>query len=419
MNIDLKKISDILKRHRTVAANFGYLSILQAYTIVIPLITIPFLMRFLGKENYGLVVTAQAIIQYFVIVVNFGFNISATKHISIHRDNPQKVSEIVSSVMSIKVVLFFVALIALSVVVCFVPLMREHYVLFFLCMLLCMSEVLFPVWFFQGIEKMRYITIVNVISRTLFAACLFIFIRKPEHYIFVPMFNGTGAVIGGVVALWIVFKKEKVHFSFQKLSTLWYYLKDSAPLFLTRASAQIYVRTNIVVVASVLGLAEAAYYDTAHKVVTVLAMPFQTLKTAIFPKVTKDLNIKFVYKTIKVVVLAAIVAIIGVQLFSGLVIRVIFGEYIAEADTILRLLSVILLAMVLSGFFGEQLLIPFGKKRSYVKGMVSTAIFYFVVLSVLYLLNLLNLYSIVLIVVGTEFFLSAYFMLAAKKNKLV
>lgn len=419
MKEKLNHISNALKRHRTVVANFGYLSALQAYTVFLPLITIPYLMRVLGTDNYGLVVYAQAIIQYFVIVVNFGFNISATKDISIHRNDPVKVSEIVSSVMITKVMLFVLSFVVLTLSIFIIPVLRENYLLFLLTMSICLSEVLFPIWFFQGIEKMRYITIVNVVSRTLFAAGIFILIKRPEHFILVPVFNGMGALIGGVIALWIVFKKEKVRFAFQKVSVIWYYIKDSAPLFLTRASAQVYVRTNIVVIGSVLGMAEAGFYDLALKIVTVLGMPFQAIKTAIFPKVSKDLDLHFVHKTIKVVLVIAVVGILGVQLMSPYAMRVLIGEANASASTVLRLLSFILVAMVMSGFFGEQLLIPFGYKKPYVRGMISTALFYFGVLSALYLFNLLNLYSIVLMVVVTEYFLAFYFMIACRKYKLL
>ena len=408
-----------MQAHRTVLANFGYLSILQAYSVMLPLLTVPYLMRVLGVEVYGLVIYAQAIIQYFVIVVNFGFNITATKDISIHRDDKAKLKEIVSSVLISKVILFLISLVALTVAVYAIPALRDHALLYFFSMALCLSEVVFPIWFFQGIEKMRYITIVNVISRTLFAACIFIFIKNPEQYLFIPIFNGFGALIGGAYALWVVFFKEKIGFSFQPFHILWSYVKDSAPLFLTRASAQVYVRTNIVVVGSFLGMAEAGFYDLALKVVTVLGMPFQTLKQAIFPKVSKELNLRFVHKTIKIVILVALVMILGAQVIAPFVMQVLTGTDSITAVQTLRLLVVILLAMVMSGFFGEQLLIPFGKKKAYVRGMITTAIFYFSLLSLLYALKLLNLYSIISIVIATEFYLAFFFLFACRKNKLL
>lgn len=409
----------LFSTHRTIAVNFGYLSVLQAYSVLIPLLTVPYLMRVLGTDVYGLVIYAQAIIQYFVIIVNFGFNISATKDVSIYREDKEKLSEIVSSVLTIKVALFLISFAILTISVLSIPALRAHALLYFLCMALCLSEVVFPIWFFQGLEKMRYITIVNVISRTIFAASIFLLVKQPEHYLLIPVVNGVGALIGGFFALWVVFSKERIKFAFQPMEVMWYYVKESAPLFLTRASAQIYVRTNIVVVGTFLGMAEAGFYDLALKVVSVFAMPFQTLKQAIFPKVSKELNLGFVHKAIKIVVVLALVIIAGTQFVAPMVMKILTGVDSIEAVRILRLLVVILLAMVMSGFFGEQLLIPFGKKRAYVRGMITTALFYFSVLGLLYVFNLLNLYSIVSIVIATEFYLAFYFLVACRQNKLL
>jgi len=75
--------------------------------MLIPLLTYPYLIRVLGKETYGLVVFVQAIVAYMVILVGFGFNISATREISIHRENKEKLNEIVSSVLIVKSLFFF------------------------------------------------------------------------------------------------------------------------------------------------------------------------------------------------------------------------------------------------------------------------------------------------------------------------
>ena len=55
---------DKLSRNKTVLANFSYLSILQVFTILFPLLTYPYLLRVIGLELYGVIVFAQAIINY-------------------------------------------------------------------------------------------------------------------------------------------------------------------------------------------------------------------------------------------------------------------------------------------------------------------------------------------------------------------
>ena len=105
MNNSILRLKNILKNHSTILQNLSYISVLHLFNMLIPLLSYPYLIRVLGKETYGIIIFAQAIVGYFVILIGFGFNISATKEISINRDDKKKVSEIVSSVLIIKGIL--------------------------------------------------------------------------------------------------------------------------------------------------------------------------------------------------------------------------------------------------------------------------------------------------------------------------
>ena len=94
----VKNISDYIYRYKTLIENFGYLTLLQICNLLIPLVTYPYLINTLGKNLYGVIIYSQAIVSYLAIFVNWGFNISATKYISINREDSKKINEIVSVV---------------------------------------------------------------------------------------------------------------------------------------------------------------------------------------------------------------------------------------------------------------------------------------------------------------------------------
>ena len=215
-----KNLFDSLTKHKTIVKNFGYLSILQVINLLIPLATYPYLIRVLGKESYGLVIYAQAIIGYFLILVQFGFNVSAMNLISIHRDNKKKLSEIISSTFVLKSILFLCAIILLFIFLGYVPVGQNNQWLFILCMWVCLYDILFPIWYFQGIEKMQYITVITLINRLVFLIFIFILIKAPDDYLFVPIINGGGALLSGITSLYIIFGKHKIKFILPELSEI-------------------------------------------------------------------------------------------------------------------------------------------------------------------------------------------------------
>ena len=147
------KLKQVLNNHGTFIENVSYISILHIFNMLVPLITYPYLIRVLGADNYGLVVYAQAVIGYFSIIVGFGFNISATKDISINRDDISKVSEIVSSVFILKGLLLLIVMIFCMIIFFLFFEDTEHYMLFLISFYVCFYEWLKPDLVFSGKRK--------------------------------------------------------------------------------------------------------------------------------------------------------------------------------------------------------------------------------------------------------------------------
>ena len=271
----VKNISDYIYRYKTLIENFGYLTLLQICNLLIPLVTYPYLINTLGKNLYGVIIYSQAIVSYLAIFVNWGFNISATKYISINREDSKKINEIVSVVYIVKTLLLIIVFGFLFLIFLF-PEIREYKLLYIFSMWQCIYECLFPIWFFQGIEKMKYIAIFSFIGRVVFILLIFIWVTTPQDYLLVPLINGIGAIITSLIAIYILIYKFKIKFRWQSLATIFYHTKDSTKLLLTSITGIVKDRTNTIVIGSVLGMGEVAYYDFVEKIVNV---PSQSDKT--------------------------------------------------------------------------------------------------------------------------------------------
>ena len=129
--------------------NIFSLSLVESSGYLLPLLTVPYLLRVLGPEKFGLVTFAQAFTQYFVIITDYGFNFSATRRVSVNRHDQIMLSRIVGAVIIIKLLLFFLSFIILSVLVFSILRFRIDWSLYYLSFGIVMGNVLLPIWFFR------------------------------------------------------------------------------------------------------------------------------------------------------------------------------------------------------------------------------------------------------------------------------
>lgn len=213
---------------KTLISNFLSLSSLQALNMILPFITLPYLVRILGIENFGLINFVLSIIMYFNILISFGFELSATREISINKNNLEKVSEIFSSIMIIKFLLFSFSFLILTILVLSIEKFNNDIILFYITFSIVFGNMIFPSWLFQGMEKMKYITYINVVSKSIFTILIFVMVKDENDFIYVPLLNGLGAIIGGVYSLYLAFKFFNIKFKIPSKSIILGYFKDSS-----------------------------------------------------------------------------------------------------------------------------------------------------------------------------------------------
>ena len=401
----IKKIQQTLKNNKKIVQNFSYLTLLQFFSLLFPLITYPYLLRVLGLEVYGSVVFAQSITMFIAIVINFGFNISGTKDIACNRENSSEINKIVSSIYTLKFALWFFCLLIYFSIIYFIPFLRKDWLLYVVSFFLSFNDLLFPTWFFQGTEKMKYITVINIGIRLLFVISIFVLVKGKNDFLLVPILNATGALIGGLMALYVVFIKEKICFVKQPLKTLKFFFYDSSPLFLSSLSTQIYVKANKVLVGSFLGMEEVAIYDLGEKLTSLLKIPLGMISQATFPKISREKNIDFVNKVMLMAVISISILYVLVYGSSSWIVEVLSGYKNKVAVDILRLLSFSVIISAVNLFLGSNRLLPFGYKKYYVQNTIYSCFFYFFGFGLLWFFEFIDLFTVCYMYLLTEFFM--------------
>jgi PST family polysaccharide transporter len=395
-------LKEKIELHKNIIQNFSYMSVIQVVNMLLPLVIYPYLIRILGVEVYGLLAFAQAAVGYLVILVGFGFHISATKEISLHRDDREKLSEIVSSVFIIKAALFVIAAILMGFIILVLPQAKGYETLFFLTLWMCLYELLFPMWYFQGIEKMKYITYITLVCRFIFLGLIFIFIHDSSDVLYVPIINSIGALIAGLISLYIVFIKDGIKFKWTSFAIIKSYLKESAPIFISRVSS-IKDNSPMFFIGLFLGSTAVAYYDLSSKVVRIFISVLDNITNVSFPLIAKsknsDLNKRITHVMIGLLLLSALFIII----FSKFIILFLGGKEMLPSLP-LFFINVFLLLRPLSSIIGTNVLISNGLNRKFSSSLIYSTIFYFGIMLVLVLTKFINIYTLSLAMVFSLFF---------------
>ena len=379
----LKIIANTEDKKRLLS-NFFSLSILQIFTYVLPLLTLPYLVRVLGAEKFGLVMFAQAFIIFFNILVDYGFNLSATREISVNRESKEKLTEIFSSVMSIKFVLIGISFAILSLVILLFEKFSNNNDLYYLTFLWVIGQALFPVWYFQGLEKMKYITIVNITSKLIFTIAIFIFIQDESDYILVPVLNGLGFIIGGLLSLRIVCKDFKQEFKIQSFEVLTFYFKDSSQFFLSRLSSVGYSNINTFLAGILLSPVFVTYYYLADKAVSVILALFTPIVQTVYPYLAKKFNFIFLVKLLSILMIVSLVVVSLGYLFSDLISIILFDEINIIFTNLFYVILPIIPISTLYVMLGAPLLLARGFKKEFNLSIIFGFVIHLLLLSILY-----------------------------------
>jgi polysaccharide transporter, PST family len=412
--------SDIINREdfTIILNNFFSLTLLKALTYILPLITFPYLIRVLGVEKFGLIMFAQATMYYFEIVVDFGFNLSATREVALNAKRTNKLNEIISAVFSIKfTLLVFSFLVLIAVVNLFDRFMNDS-MLYYYSFLKVMALAFFPVWFFQGIEKMKYITLIDIISKSIFTILIFVFVQSESDYLLVPLISGLGYIIGSILALFYLFKRFKRSFIFCSFSFLKKTFHDSSMFFLSRVSVSLYTTSNAFILGLVTSNIMVGYYVVAEKLYMVIRQMYQPVVQVIYPYISKSKNVRFFKKLYPIVTLLNLAGIYVLWVFAPEIIQLVTKETFVESVKVFRILLIVACIVVPSILIGYPFLAALGFKNEANYSTIIGSLFHVSVLGIFYFFNWINIYNIVYLLIVTELIVLLYRYYTVYKNKL-
>ncbi len=374
-------IKTTFEKNKILFRNFSSLSLLQISQYILPLITFPYLVRVLGPDGYGLVSFAMAFVGYFTVLTDYGFNLSATKEISINRENNYRICEIFNSVMMVKIILFLLSIIIIIPVVLVFSKFARNYEIYFISFISVFGTVLFPVWFFQGVERMGFISAITIGIKIIWVAMVFLFVKAYDDIIILVSLNAGSAVLIGIIGLIAVKQNFKINFYLPEKIQIKKQFIDSWHYFLSNLSISLYTISNVFILGLFANNTIVGYFSAADRIRSAVQNITSIAGQTVFPhlsfefKRSKKIALNFIKKYIKTVGSFSIIMSVVLFIFADEIVLLVLGPNYMHSIPVLMIISVLPFIIFLSNVAGIQTMLNLGYKKDFANIIIIAGIF--------------------------------------------
>lgn len=395
------------------------LAIIQILNYILPFITLPYVARIFTVDKFGLIFYAQVIMDYFWRFVMFGFDLSGVRAIAVNSDNSTEINKIFNSVLTVQFLFLFIGYIFLSLITLFISKFRSNWTIYHLTFFGLIGQILIFTWFYQGMQKMKFITILNIITRSIFVILIFTCIHTPDDYILYPLFNSLSYILAGLISLLFVKKVFAIKFLKPTFKELWETIKYSSEFFLTKMGIALYRQTNAFVLGLTCATTAVAYYVAADKIFWGILALYFTFINALFPYMSKSKDIVFFKKMLKYLIILAVGASIFLLIASKYLILIFYSDKYINAVKILQIFSFSFAFYIFVDTLGMPLLGAFGYIKETNMGYIFGGIYNLLGLAFLYLTENINIYNIAILVSSTYILMFLHRIYYVRKYKLL
>jgi len=361
-----------IKKYIRLIENFISLSLFKFIDAIIPLIIIPYLILTVGEEKYGIYAFAYALIFYLRNIIQYGFSLSGVRMIALNKDDKKTLNTIYNNVFTTQLYLTVFCLISLLILVLFIDVFKNHYIIYLFFSFTLIGELLFPGWFFMGVEKMRFSTIVNVISKVTFAVLVFVFVKTENDFMYIALYQSIGFILSGLIAQYIIIKEFNINIKLANFKDVKHVLKEGVSAFLTLMSPTLYYNTSVFLV-GIFGLPQyVGFMEIATKISGAFSVLNSILAMVFYPFINRN---KSAIKKVKYIFISVgLILSITMFLLSEFLIQLWLHKPSPEIVSIVKTLSIIPFSASVISAFGVNGLMIYNKDKLYLKIVIFSSV---------------------------------------------
>jgi polysaccharide transporter, PST family len=365
-----REVFSRLVRHSLVQ-NAASLMCMQAANYVIPLITIPYLARVLGASGWGVVAFAQSFAFYPALLGEYGFMFSGTREVARNREDKSALGEVFAAVLGAKILLVLASLALALLLRRWVPILKNDAWLFWAAIFLALAQALSMMWFFQGIERMRLVAVLDVTTKAIGVLAILVFVRSPKDGWLALAMQGAAYFLSLLVGMILAYRIIPFHWpcwgaALKALRMGW-------TMFLFRSSVTLYTTGNAFLLGLFVRPEIVGYYAGAEKIAKALIGLLYPISQALYPRIiyliqhSRRRAAQLANVSVAVMGIGSVAVAAATCVFAPWLVRFILGPEFRPAIPILRILCLLIPLIALSIVFGIQWMLPLGLDRVYNK----------------------------------------------------
>lgn len=351
-------------------ANLVSMTVLQATNFLVPLILLPYLLHCLGSSHFGLLMFAQAFAMFLSLMINYGYEFSATQQIAIHRDDPQAISQIFCTTLTIRLTLLLGILLVATAIVLSLPRFRVDWPVYLVTFLTPIGMAISPNWFYQGMEEVRQLACLNLIARAVALACTLMFVHSENDYVLAALFESGRVAMAGVAALVLTRRIVPIAIALPTYRMVRESLRDGWHFYVSIVCSTVYTSSPVLFLGLLADNSAVAFYSLAEKPVrAAIALSTLPMSIVVFPRISALVHESlqeaavFLRRLICLAGGGAFVLSCAIFLGRGQILSLVFGKVAAPSIPVLGYLAWLPVLSMMTNILSIQTMAPFGMSR--------------------------------------------------------
>lgn len=349
---------------RKLVRNFFSLSLVQFANNFLPLLTVPVIARIIGPDKFGAINFAAAIVTYFSLLINYGFDLTATRAIARAPHDLEGRNKVFSDILFAKIFLLSLSLLVFVPSLFLVPSMAADKDLFIFTYIACFALVITPNWLYQGMQELHQVAIFNFVAKLLFTISILFIVRREEDYALQPLILSLSQIAVGLCSFIWAIRKYNISIIPVGLKKIFALLWTEKMIFFSMIVVTLYTTTNTIILGLVQTNKDVAFYTAGWKLImimqTFVSLP---LRLSLFPFIgesfgrSKADGVAKVSQLVPFITIFTAISGIVIWFLAPWMIQLFYGNQFGEATTVLRILCFVPLILALGDLFGIQTMI--------------------------------------------------------------